>query len=113
MSRLVAVLAPACLGAFLFASTGCEDQQCKDSLSASQNEVTNLKKTSATQETKINGLKDQLNKAQAKVDELTKESEALKAGKGPKAKEDKGKTAEGTKAEPAKAEKKGKKDTKK
>jgi peptidoglycan hydrolase CwlO-like protein len=112
MTRLVTRLAPACLATFLLVSTGCEDKQCQDSLNTCRTELGNLQKTSASHQTAMNELKAQLTQAQAKVDELTKEVEALKSGKGAKVKEEKGKPADEKKAEPAKAEEKHKKEKK-
>jgi TolA-binding protein len=104
MNRLSMVLAPACLGAFLLVGAGCEDKQCQDSLNASKTEVTNLQKAVADHQRAMNDLKAQLAQSQSKVEELTKENEAFKGGKGTKAKDEKAKPAEEKKAEPAKAE---------
>jgi large subunit ribosomal protein L29 len=110
MTRLGTGLVSACLGVFLFATSGCEDKQCQDSLSSCRNEMSNLQKTSATQETQMKALKDQLAQSQAKIQELTTELESQKGGKGAGAKEEKGKAAEkDAKAEPAKTEKKAEK----
>jgi len=113
MTRLGTVLASACLGAFLLATSGCEDKQCQDSLSSCRSEVSNLQKASTSQQTSMKELRDQLAQSQAKVQDLTKELESLKNGKGAKAKEEKGKAAEEKKTEPAKAEKKERKESKK
>lgn len=104
MTRLLTALAPAFLGIFLFAATGCEDKQCQESLGTCKTEVTNLQKAAADHQKVVTDLKAQLAQSQSKVDELTKENEALKGGKGAKGKEEKAKPAEEKKAEPAKAE---------
>ncbi len=100
MTRLLTVLGPAFLGVFLFATSGCEDKQCQDSLGTCRTEVTNLQKAAADHQKMVNDLKAQLAQSQTKVDELTKENEALKGGKGAKGKEEKAKPAEEKKAEP-------------
>ncbi len=52
----------------------------------------------------MNDLKAQLAQSQSKVDELTKENQALKGDQDGKANDEKGKPAEEKQAEPAKAE---------
>lgn len=109
MSRILTTLASVCLGTLVLAGTGCEDKACQDSLKTCKSDLGQEQKTNATDMTTISGLKSQLAQSEAKVQELTKENEALKAPKGSKAGEEKMKTPEGKKPEAGKKAGKGKK----
>ncbi len=86
-------------------SVACEDKDTQQALKSCRDDVSNHQKQEASQLATISDLKSQLAKAQAKVDELTKESE------------EKGKASEVKKAEASKegnkAEKKAKKESRK
>jgi hypothetical protein len=109
MSRILTTLASVCLGTLLLAGTGCDDKVCQDSLKTCKNDLGQEQKTNATDMTTINGLKSQLAQSEAKVQELTKENETLKAPKGSKAGEEKMKAPESKKSEAGKKGAKGKK----
>ena len=106
MTRTLKTLATVCLGAFLLASAGCEDKETQEALKTCKNDLGNVQRNLATQTTSANDLKVQLAQAEAKVQELTKASEAGKEGKGGKASEQKAKSTEAKKGEPAKTDKK-------
>jgi len=106
MTRTFKTLVTVCLGAFLLTSAGCEDKEAQEALKTCKSEVTGLQKSVASQVPTISGLRAQLAQSEAKVQELTKEIDTSKAGKGGKTSEDKAKVAEAKKPEAAKAEKK-------
>ena len=106
MTRTLRTLATVCLGAFLLASAGCQDKETQESLKTCKNDLGNVEKSLASQTATANDLKVKLAQAEEKVQELTKASEAGKEGKGGKASEEKGKSAEAKKGEPSKATKK-------
>ena len=113
MTRTLKTLMTVFFGALLLSSTACEDKETQDALKTCKNDLGNEQKLSTSQRATIESLKSELAQAQAKVQEMTTESEAAKTGKGGKAMEEKSKageakTAEAKKTEPAKPEKKGK-----
>ena len=121
MTRTFKTLMTVCLGALLLSSTACEDKETQEALKTCKNDLGNEQKLSTSQRATIESLKAELAQAQAKVQEMTKEGEAAKTGKGGKAMEEKpkageAKTAEAKPAKPdkkEKAEKKEKKEAKK
>jgi hypothetical protein len=103
MTRTFQTLAAVCLGALLLASAGCEDKEALEALKTCRNDLSLEQKTATSQRATIDGLKAQLAEAQAKMQELSKESEAAKTGKGGKpSAEEKAKAAEPEKPEEAK-----------
>jgi len=106
MTRTLKTLATVCLGAFLLASAGCEDKETQEVLKTCKNDLGNVQKSIASQTAITNDLKAKLAQAEEKVQELTKTAESGKEGKGAKASDEKAKSAEEKKAEPAKAGKK-------
>jgi len=57
MTRLLTIVIPACLGAVLLTTSGCEDKQCQDSLTACRTEVSNLQKAAEAHQAAMNELK--------------------------------------------------------
>ena len=86
MTRTFKTLVTVCLGAFLLTSAGCEDKEAQEALKTCKSEVTGLQKSVASQVPTISGLRAQLAQSEAKVQELTKEIDTSKAGKGGKVK---------------------------
>jgi len=79
MTRTFKLLTCGALGAWLLASTSCEDKVCNDALQTCKKESTEQRKECATNLAKLTELKSELTTAQAKVDTLTKENDELKA----------------------------------
>ncbi len=102
MTRTFKLLTVGALGAWLFASTGCEDKVCQGQLQTCKKESADQRKECAANLAKMQELKTQLGEAQTKVDALTKENDELKA-KAEAATKSKGKASKG------KHKKKGKK----
>jgi septal ring factor EnvC (AmiA/AmiB activator) len=109
MTRTLKTLVTVCLGAFLLTSAGCEDKESQEALKTCRNDMGNVQKSLANETATANELKAKLAQAEAKVQELTKASEAGKEAKGGKASEEKAKSSEAKKSESAKTEKKSKK----
>ncbi len=105
MTRTFKTLATIGLGVLLLTGAACEDQETQDALKTCKSDLSNVQKTLATQTPTMNTLKAQLAQAEAKVQELTKEKEAMNPAKGGKA-EEKAKAGEAKKPEAAKANKK-------
>jgi hypothetical protein len=63
----------------LLTGTSCEDKVCQQSLQTCKKEAADQKKESAGNLATIRELKSQLADAQAKVDNLSKENDELKA----------------------------------
>ncbi len=97
-----------CLGALLLTSAGCEDKAGQEALKTCKNDLVNEQKLVASQSLTINELKSQVAQAQAKIDEMNKETDAAKTAKGGNGMEEKAKAGEEKKAESAKGEKKSK-----
>jgi len=79
MTRTLKLLTFGVLGAWLLASTGCEDKVCNEALQTCKKESTAQGKECATNLAKIAELKSELSASQAKVDSLTKENDEFKA----------------------------------
>jgi uncharacterized protein YlxW (UPF0749 family) len=79
MTRTFKIVTLGVFGAWLLASTGCEDKVCKDALQTCKKDSTDQRKECAGHLTTISELKSQLTETQAKVETLTKENDELKA----------------------------------
>jgi hypothetical protein len=79
MTRTLKLVTLGVLGAWLLTSTSCDDKVCNDALQTSKKEATEQRKESASNLAKLAELKTQLAAAEAKVDNLTKENDELKA----------------------------------
>ena len=79
MTRTFKLMTLGALGACLLLSTSCEDKVCKDALQTCKKEAGDQRKECAGNLSTIQGLKAQLTDAQAKVENLSKENDELKA----------------------------------
>jgi hypothetical protein len=104
MTRILKTLTTVSLGALLLTSVACQDKETEEALNTCRNDLSNEQKKEASQQTTIDELKAQLAAAQAKIADLTKESETAKNGKAGKAMEEKGEGGGAKKAEGAKPE---------
>jgi uncharacterized protein YlxW (UPF0749 family) len=79
MTRTFKLMTMGVFCAWLLTSTGCEDKVCQDALLSCKKDSTAQRKEAAAQMATISEIKSQLASAQAKVENLTKENEELKA----------------------------------
>jgi len=107
MTRTFKLLTCGVLGAWLLATTSCEDKVCNDALQTCKKEATEQRKECAANLAKLAEVKTELAATQAKIDNLTKENDELKAKN--EAGEGKAKSKGKGKAGKAKHKKKGKK----
>jgi peptidoglycan hydrolase CwlO-like protein len=81
MTRKLSTFLSLVFGSILLASAGCEDAATKAALATCNTNYENLQKSSSAQAGSLSQLKTELTQAQAKVQELTKENDQLKATK--------------------------------
>jgi peptidoglycan hydrolase CwlO-like protein len=79
MTRTFKLVTLGVLGAWLLTNTSCEDKVCNDALLTCKKAATEQRKECASNSAKLTELKTQLAATQAKVDNLTKENDDLKA----------------------------------
>ena len=79
MTRTFKLVTTGVLGAWLLTSTSCEDKVCNDALLTCKKEATEQRKECVSNLAKVTELKAQLADSQAKVDNLSKENDELKA----------------------------------
>jgi chromosome segregation ATPase len=99
MTRTTSVLGLVFLGTFLLA--GCEDRVCQEALNGCRSQLTEQQAVVTKHVATINDLKVQLAQAETKVQDLSKEIDTVKGGKGAKGGEQKKAEAKapGTQAE--------------
>ena len=85
MTRKLSTFLSLVFGAVLFVGAGCEDTATKAALATCNTNYENLQKSSSAQSGSLSQTKAELAQAQAKVQELTKENDQLKAPKTGKA----------------------------